>query len=96
MDVYQQRQLQQQFQKFDLRMGGINIPTYPLNTDGIDPSGSNIIIRNLTITSHDDAVAVKPCHQGATISTCAENITVENILVYFGVGMTIGTVPPHD
>jgi len=30
------------------------------------------------------------------IAKCAENITVENVLVYFGVGMTIGTVPPHD
>jgi Glycosyl hydrolases family 28 len=45
-----------------LRIGDTNIPTYPLNTDGIDPSGSNIIIRNLTITCHDDAVAVKPMH----------------------------------
>jgi polygalacturonase len=47
---------------FDLRFGGVSIPTYPLNTDGIDPSGTNIIIRNMTITSHDDAVAVKPAH----------------------------------
>ena len=96
VDVFQQRQLQQQFSKFDLRFGGVNIPTYPLNTDGIDPSGTNIIIRNMTITSHDDAVAVKPSHQGRQIAKCAENITVENVLVYFGVGMTIGSVPPHD
>jgi polygalacturonase len=66
-----------------------------LNTDGIDPSGSNIIIRNVTITSYDDAVAVKPAHIGNQIAKCAENILVENCKVYFGVGMTIGTVPPH-
>jgi polygalacturonase len=48
----------------DMRFGGQGLPTYALNTDGIDPSGSNIVIRNLTITSYDDAVAVKPAHQG--------------------------------
>jgi len=76
-------------------VGDVSLPTYPLNTDGIDPSGTNILMRNLTITSHDDAIAVKPAHQGYKYATCAENITAENILVYFGVGMTIGTVPPH-
>jgi polygalacturonase len=35
-------------------------PVFPLNTDGIDPAGSNVTIRNLNITSFDDAVAVKP------------------------------------
>jgi polygalacturonase len=65
-----------------------------LNTDGIDPSGTNITIRNLTITSYDDAVAVKPANGRYLVAKCAENIYVENVLVYFGVGMTIGTVPP--
>ena len=71
------------------------MPTYALNTDGIDPIGRNIVIRNLTITSYDDAVAVKPGEQGLTYATCSENIYVENIKVYFGTGMTIGTVPPR-
>lgn len=101
MDPYQQKKLYYQFGKFltgfaFLGDNSTGIPTYALNTDGIDPSGSNILIRNLTITSHDDAVAVKPAHQGYAIATCAENITVENTLVYLGVGMTIGTVPPHS
>lgn len=50
------------------------MPTYALNTDGIDPIGRNIVIRNLTITSYDDAVAVKPGEQGLTYATCSENI----------------------
>mmetsp|Transcript_11044 Transcript_11044/g.16777 ORF Transcript_11044/g.16777 Transcript_11044/m.16777 type:complete len:114 (-) Transcript_11044:721-1062(-) len=37
-----------------------SMPTFPLNTDGIDPSGSNVTIRNVNITNFDDAVAVKP------------------------------------
>jgi polygalacturonase len=72
----------------------LKIPTYPFNTDGIDPSGTNILIRNVTITSYDDAVAVKPAHNNNQVATCAENILVHNCTVYFGVGMTIGSVPP--
>lgn len=95
VDAFQQKKLQQMFGLNDMRFGGQGLPTYALNTDGIDPSGSNIVIRNLTITSYDDAVAVKPAHQGGQIAKCAENILVENCTVYYGVGMTIGTVPPH-
>jgi len=32
---------------------------YALNTDGIDPQGSNILIERLNITSYDDAIAIK-------------------------------------
>ena len=39
-------------------------PIFPLNTDGIDPRGSNVTIRNVTITNWDDAVAVKPANKG--------------------------------
>ena len=35
------------------------LPTFPLNTDGIDISGKDIYFRNLTIQNFDDAVAVK-------------------------------------
>jgi len=52
-----------------------------LNTDGIDPSGTNITIRNVKITNYDDAVAVKPANGANTIATCAENILVENSIV---------------
>jgi hypothetical protein len=36
---------------------------FPLNTDGIDPSGTNIVIRNVKITCYDDAVAIKPANK---------------------------------
>eukprot|EP00959_Pyramimonas_sp_CCMP1952_P005365 113185-Pyramimonas_sp.AAC.2 len=35
-------------------------PTFPLNTDGIDPAGRDIHIYNISVTNFDDAVAVKP------------------------------------
>jgi polygalacturonase len=46
----------------DELIGNQSIPTFPQNTDGIDPSGTNITMRNLIITSYDDAVAVKSAH----------------------------------
>ena len=82
-----------QYGEFDMKLG---IPTFPLNTDGIDPSGSNILIRNVNITSYDDSIAVKPANKGNKIAKCAENILAENLITYMGVGMTIGSVPPND
>ena len=68
----------------------------PLNTDGIDPAGSNVLIENVNITNFDDAVAVKPSHSDSVIARngCSENIRVRNANVFFGVGMSIGSVPP--
>lgn len=74
----------------------INYPTFPLNTDGLDPSGSNIHVHNLKITNFDDAVAIKPANKNNQIASCAEQILVEDCTVFFGVGMTIGSVPPSD
>jgi polygalacturonase len=70
----------------------------PLNTDGIDPAGSNVTIRNVNITNYDDAVAVKPSHKTDKIAKdgCSQDILIENCNVKFGVGMTIGSVPPRD
>lgn len=66
-----------------------------MNTDGIDPSGSNILIRNIKITSYDDSIAVKPANGGNVIAKCAENITAHNLTTWMGLGMTIGSVPPN-
>jgi len=74
----------------------LSSPTFPLNTDGIDPSGSNVTIRNIKMTNWDDAVAVKPSNKGYKIAKdgCSQDITVENMTVQFGIGATIGSVPP--
>jgi len=72
------------------------VPTFPLNTDGIDPSGINILIEDVNIENYDDAVAVKPCSGECTFSTCTENVLVRNSQVTLGVGMTIGSVPPKS
>jgi len=41
---------------------GKTLPFFPLNTDGIDPHGSNILIERINITNFDDAIAIKPCN----------------------------------
>ena len=65
---------------------------FPLNTDGIDPSGRNILIQNITCENYDDVVAVKP---GKLLTDgCTQNMTVDNAKVILGVGM-IGSVPPN-
>ena len=74
----------------------LGIPTFPLNTDGIDPSGKNVLIENVTITNFDDAVAVKPSSGGDPFTNCSQNMTIRNVHVNFGVGMTIGSVPPNN
>lgn len=76
-------------------LDSLGIPTFPLNTDGIDPAGENILIENVTIQCYDDAVAVKPLNGANKIAQCARNITVRNATVIYGVGMTIGSVPPN-
>ena len=41
------------------------IPTFPLNTDGIDPSGKYFHIWNISVQNYDDVVVPKPSHMGA-------------------------------
>lgn len=72
----------------------LELPLFPLNTDGIDASGRNYTFRNLKITNFDDAVVPKPTHQGKSYA-CTEDILVEHCEVTYGVGMSIGSVPPN-
>ncbi|RNA26782.1 glycoside hydrolase family, partial [Brachionus plicatilis] len=72
-------------------------PIFPLNTDGIDVRGKNVLIRNITVENFDDAVAVKPTHKNqAVYSDCTENIIIEDCYVKYGVGMSMGSVPPNE
>ena len=92
VNVFDQKKLAIKNGQYDFNL---NLPTFPLNTDGIDPSGSNVIIRRVNITCYDDAVAVKPSRSYYKYAQCSENILVEDLITYMGVGMTIGSVPPN-
>ena len=72
------------------------IPMFPLNTDGIDPSGRNFHIFNITCQNYDDVVVPKPSHMNPNnLANCTENMLIENITVRLGVGLSVGSVPPN-
>ena len=67
----------------DLSFG---LPMFPLNTDGIDVSGRNILIERCNITNYDDAVAIKPTNSGPNgmypnYNNCTENIMVRDMII---------------
>ena len=72
------------------------VPSYPLNTDGIDPEGRNILIERINITNYDDAVAVKPLQADHHRLKCTEDIMVRDIIVHYSTGFAIGAVFPKD
>ena len=70
---------------------------FPYNTDGIDFNGKDIYIHDSFISNYDDSVCVKPSRSttpslDGEIMTCSENILVENINVYLGAGLSVGSV----
>ena len=69
-----------------------NIPLFPLNTDGIDPAGINITIRNFTYRGYDDAIAVKPQSLRSIYSRCTSDLLLDGANVTFSTGMAIGSV----
>ncbi|KAL6053227.1 Polygalacturonase [Balamuthia mandrillaris] len=66
-----------------------------LNTDGIDPSGTDYWIHDCFIMNDDDSVAVKPSNGRSPLSSCSQNMVIEN-MVMTGFGASIGSVPPHE
>jgi polygalacturonase len=63
----------------------IKTPANARNTDGIDPSGTNVTINNSYVNDGDDGVAVKGGNQAAT------NMTIENSHFYGTHGISIGS-----
>jgi hypothetical protein len=63
---------------------------WALNTDGIDFTGQNISVSNCSVTNFDDSVCVKPTRGGL----CTWGIAISDIRVTYGVGVSMGSVPP--
>jgi len=72
-----------------------------LNTDGIDPIGTDFYIHDCVVLNDDDSIAVKPNGMGIHASilhgtvpyTCTRNITITDV-VLTGFGASIGSVGP--
>ena len=62
----------------------ITAPASAPNTDGIDPSGSNYVIENCTISTGDDNIAIKPGN-----AMCG-NFTITNCTFGTGHGVSVG------
>jgi len=69
---------------------------WALNTDGIDISGRNIVVTNCSVTNFDDSVCAKPISSGGSSygTNCTSNFTITNIDITWGVGVSMGSVPP--
>ncbi len=93
VDLNAQRELLTKHGHWDALKG---LPTFPLNTDGMDISCVDVHIRDVQITNYDDTVCVKPCNKGGKNCQCASNYYVYNTTVHQGVGLTIGSVPPNS
>lgn len=94
VDVWRQKEMLNEAGFLDPQHG---IPTFPLNTDGIDPAGSEIHIHHGKITNFDDAVVFKPCHADNTYckNGCSSG-SVHDMEIVFSVGLSIGSVPPNN
>lgn len=62
----------------------ISAPYTAHNTDGIDPTGSNVTIMKASISDGDDNIAV-----GA--SSPSSNVTINNVNTYSGHGLSVGS-----
>lgn len=69
---------------------------WALNTDGIDISGINIVVSNCSVTNFDDSVCTKPISNGDSLygSNCTSNFTITDVEITWGVGVSMGSVPP--
>jgi polygalacturonase len=81
-------------QSSNVLVDGVTIlaPESAPNTDGIDPSGRDMLFQNLTIDVGDDNIAIKsgrddPAHPGAA----SANIIVRNCTFLHGHGLSIGS-----
>ena len=70
-----------------------SFPMFPYNTDGVDFHGRNIHLHDLNISNYDDVVAVKASDESYSIQ-CTENVLVERLTVFVGVGLSIGSIVP--
>lgn len=84
----------------DNALGGLEglsipLPTFPINTDGIDFHGKNGVFKRVKISNFDDTIVAKPGYRGDYQSNCTEDLWIEDCDITWGVGMTIGSIAPN-
>jgi len=48
------------------------------------------------VTNFDDAIVPKPSNKWNSIAKCSQNITVEDSLITYSIGLAVGSVPPSE
>lgn len=76
-------------------LGERGLPMFPLNTDGIDIAGSDVIVRNCRVDNYDDSLCAKPMSRSGNLTKCTERLLFENHYITHGVGASVGSVTPH-
>ncbi|MGA3068244.1 MAG: glycoside hydrolase family 28 protein [Tepidisphaeraceae bacterium] len=76
----------------DVLISGITIiaPPKSPNTDGLDPSGSNYLIKNCNISTGDDNIALKPVKGAIDGHPACENFLITDCTFGRGHGMSVG------
>jgi pectin methylesterase-like acyl-CoA thioesterase len=81
----------QQCQDVTIEKIMIKAPALSPNTDGIDPSGANILITGCTIDTGDDCIAVKAGDRYDPQQPSCQNILVTGCTFLHGHGMSVGS-----
>jgi polygalacturonase len=68
----------------------VHDPLLAKNTDGVDPSGRNIVITHCTLDTGDDNVAVKPTDRYDPSRPAVENLLISDCTCLHGHGISIG------
>jgi hypothetical protein len=80
VDVTAQQEI---FDHFGVGRGEDGLPIFPLNTDGIDPSGRNFLIENVTIQRLGWALpAAPPSHRRVVVFVALHPTCVRRVCVH--------------
>ena len=77
----------------DVVVTGITVkaPIHSPNTDGMDPSGRNYLIKGCTFDEGDDCIAIKAGGRAHLLHPASENYLVEDCRFFHGHGMSVGS-----
>lgn len=87
VDIQKQQQISESLSSF----------MFPFNTDGVDLIGQDVYLHHLNISNYDDSVAIKPSRvtnqplENRSMN-CSQDILVEKVNIFRGVGLSIGSV----
>jgi len=85
----------------------LRLPMFPFNTDGVDISGTDIIVKDCIISNFDDVVVAKPSNRphrfmglpptkAEDFTWCTGDMLIQNLTGLYGGGASVGSVHPTN